>query len=146
MAWRMKTGRDEIWAARGARVVLGSLLTLAALSGCAGVEQVSAPQRQGQSLDQGLEALSHQLISSLPEDRKLLVAVLDFNDLAGCVSAFGRLVGEELVTKLFQTQRLRVVERSQLEKALNELMFNLSGVVDPTEAKQHLHNQKGLPE
>ncbi len=106
------------------------------MPGCQGGQQLRSVQDRHLTLDQGLEALSMNLVSSLPQDRKLLVAVLDFNDLAGCVSAFGRLVGEELITQLFQTKRVQVVERSQLDKALNELEFNLSGAVDPEQAKR----------
>lgn len=88
------------------------------------------------TLDRAIDVLVQQIVSSLPAEKKPLTAVLDFNDLSGNVSAFGRLVGEELVTKLFQTKRVRVVERGLLEKALNELKFNLSEVVDPARAKQ----------
>lgn len=88
------------------------------------------------TLDRAIESLAQQIATSLPAEKKPLTAVLDFNDLSGCVSSFGRLVGEELVTKLFQTRRVRVVERGLLEKAVNELKFNLSELVDPSRAKQ----------
>lgn len=96
----------------------------------------NAPTDPENTLSRGLETLSQQLAASLPDDKKLTVAVLDFNDLAGNVSALGRLVNEELVTKLFQTRRVKVIERGLLEKAINELKFTLSGLVDPNRAKQ----------
>lgn len=120
---------------------------MAFLTGCAGptpavaqkvepppvVLAQAAPEK---TLDRGVESLAQQIASSMPAEKRPLTAVLDFNDLSGNVSAFGRLISEELVTKLFQTKRVRVVERGLLEKALNELKFNLSEVVDPARAKQ----------
>jgi len=92
-------------------------------------------QEPERTLNRGIEMLAQQLASSLPQEKMLLVAVLDFNDLAGNVSAFGRLVNEELVTKLFQTRRLRVVERGLLDKAISELKLTLSGLVDPNRSR-----------
>jgi TolB-like protein len=102
----------------------------------AAVVQEKPREHPERSLNRGLETLVQQLAVSLPEGKKLLLAVLDFNDLSGNVSVFGRLVNEELVTKLFQTGRTRVVERGVLEKALSELEFNLAALVDPSRAKQ----------
>lgn len=133
---------------RGALMKSMAVGLTACLAGCAGptsaVAQkvdpapppVVAQMAPEKTLDRALDSLAQQIAASLPADKKPLTAVLDFNDLAGNVSAFGRLVSEELVTKLFQTKRVRVVERGLLEKALNELKFNLSEVVDPTRAKQ----------
>lgn len=95
-----------------------------------------AQATRGEDLDKGIEILAQQLITTLPPDKKPLLAVLDFSLLDGTVSAFGRLVGEDLVTKLFLTRKVRVVERSLLEKAVAELKLNLSGLVDPDRAKR----------
>ena len=113
-------------------------LLLALVNGCAGQPQQAAatPVVQEQTLNRAVESLAQQIVSGLPQDKTTLVAVLDFNDLANNVSAFGRLIGEELVTKLVQTRRVNVVERSQLDKAVNELKFSLSEIVDPAHAKQ----------
>ena len=119
------------------------------MPGCQGGQQLRSVQDRHLTLDQGLEALSMNLVSSLPQDRKLLVAVLDFNDLAGCVSAFGRLVGEELITQLFQTKRVQVVERSQLDKALNEqsfiiVMLTRLSLVIPYSVLNYLYSVTGV--
>lgn len=99
-----------------------------------GVPEVEAAVEK--TLERGAEVLAQEIAESLPQDKKPLLAVLDFSDLSDCVSAFGRLTSEELVTKLFKTKRVRVVERGQLKKALAELKFNLSELVDPDRAKQ----------
>ena len=88
------------------------------------------------SLDRGVEVIAQDIAEPLPQDKKPLLAVLDFNDLSDCVSALGRLTAEKLVTKLFKTKRVRVVERGLLKKALEELKFNLSELIDPNRAKQ----------
>ena len=99
-----------------------------------GVSEVEAAVEK--TLERGAEVLAQEIVESLPQEKKPLLAVLDFSDLSDCVSAFGRLTSEELVTKLFKTKRARVVERGMLKKALQELRFNLSELVDPDRAKQ----------
>lgn len=112
---------------------LGATATLTPISQSS---QVQLANTGGQSLDKGIEILAQQLVASLPPEKKPLLAILDFSNLEGNVTAFGRLVGEELVTKLFMTRKVRVVERSLLEKAVTELKFNLSELVDPDRAKR----------
>lgn len=61
---------------------------------------------------------------------------MDFNSIEGNITVLGRFIGEELITKLFETGRFKVIERSLLEKAIEELKFNTSDLVDPSIAKQ----------
>ncbi len=88
------------------------------------------------SLDQGLDEIAQKITKSIPEGSRKGVAVMDFNTLDGSVTVLGRFIGEELITRLFETERLKVIERSLLEKAIEELKFNTSDLVDPTIAKQ----------
>lgn len=88
------------------------------------------------SLDQGLNEIAQQITESIPSDSKKTIAVMDFNTLEGNVTMFGRYVGEKLITKLFQTKRFKVIERGLLEKALQELKFNTTDLVDTANAKQ----------
>lgn len=110
------------------------------LAACAAPPQAAPPptpvsNSDEQILAKGIETLAKQIVASIPSDKKPLIAVLDFGDLEGKVSAFGRLVGEELITKLFSTRKVRVVERRFLEKAVAEIKFGLSGMVDEDTAK-----------
>jgi len=91
---------------------------------------------QGVSLDQGLNEIAQKVTISIPEGAKKTIAAMDFYTLDGDVTLLGRFVGEELITKLFETERFKVIERSLLEKALEELKFNTSDLVDPSIAKQ----------
>jgi TolB-like protein len=91
---------------------------------------------QENSLDQGLNEVAKQVTESIPVGKTTTIAVMDFNDLSGNVTMLGRFVSEELITKLFQTKRFKVIERSLLEKALDELKFNTTDLVDTGNAKQ----------
>ncbi|HKZ56505.1 MAG TPA: CsgG/HfaB family protein, partial [Thermodesulfovibrionales bacterium] len=91
---------------------------------------------QDMSLEQGLDTIADQISESVTSVKIKNVAVMDFNDLQGNVTLLGRFIEEELVTRLFQANQFKVIERSLLENALGELKFNLSDLVDPSVAKQ----------
>ena len=91
---------------------------------------------QDMSLDEGLNTIADQISESVTSVKIKNVAVMDFNDLQGNVTLLGRFIEEELVTRLFQANQFKVIERSLLENALGELKFNLSDLVDPSVAKQ----------
>lgn len=87
-------------------------------------------------IDQGLLEISRQITESIPSNSKTTIAVMDFNDLQGNVTLLGRYIGEELITRLFQSKQVEVIERSLLDKAIQELKFNTSDLVDASNAKQ----------
>jgi len=57
-------------------------------------------------------------------------------DLQGNVTDFGRFLAEELITRLYQTKKFKVIERQLLNKIIAEQKLSLTGMVDPTSAKQ----------
>ena len=67
---------------------------------------------------------------------KAKIAVVEFSDLNGDVTDFGRLLSEELITKLSTTGNYTVVERLLLNKAIAEHKLQLQGIVDPKSAKE----------
>jgi TolB-like protein len=67
---------------------------------------------------------------------KPTIAVVEFSDLSGGVTDFGRLLSEELITKLFATGNYKVVERLHLNKAMAEHKLQFQGFVDPKSAKE----------
>lgn len=69
------------------------------------------------------------LQSSCCADVKQAVVVMDFKSI-GSEQHLGEAVAEILRTELIDTQRFRVVERAQIDKALSELMFQQSGAID----------------
>jgi TolB-like protein len=64
------------------------------------------------------------------------VAVVEFTDLQGSTTDFGRFLAEELVTRLMETEKFRVIERQLLNKIIGEQKLSLTGVIDPASAKQ----------
>jgi len=87
-------------------------------------------------LDTRLAELVRQISASLTEENKAKIAVIEFSDLNGKVTEFGKFLSEELITRLFMTKKFEVVERQLLVKVLEEHKLNMTGVVDPTSAKE----------
>lgn len=87
-------------------------------------------------LDQRVAELSQQIAKEMTEYQKTTIAVVQFTDLDGNVTDFGKYLAEELITRLFQTKKFKVIERQLLNKIISEQKLSLTGMVDPTSAKQ----------
>lgn len=61
----------------------------------------------------------------LPNKR---LTVAEFTYIDGSDSAIGKLIAEKITTKLSQDGRIRVIERKQLNKILEEQKLSLSGI------------------
>lgn len=93
---------------------------------------------QGDGLERGLSSLSANINKSLPlnnNDKKTRIAVVEFANLDGQITALGKYVAEELTTRLFQTGRFDVVERQLLNKIIDEHKLSVSGFIDENTAK-----------
>ena len=91
----------------------------------------------GQSgLDQRVSELSQQIANKMSAKQKTTIAVVEFTDLQGNVTDFGRFLAEELVTRLGDLEKFKVIERQLLTKIIAEQKLSLTGVVDPASAKQ----------
>ncbi|MBT8490951.1 MAG: CsgG/HfaB family protein [Deltaproteobacteria bacterium] len=88
-----------------------------------------------ESLDTGLADLTIQITDGMAGQSRSRIAVIEFSDLHGNVTEFGKYVAEELTTRLFMTRKFHVVERQLINKVAKEHEFNLSGMVDPETAK-----------
>lgn len=91
---------------------------------------------QGMELHEGLDDLIRQITKGLPSRNPMTVVVADFRGIDGEVTALGRYVAEEMVTKLFSFGEVRVIERGQLENALKELKFSQTDLFHPDTAKK----------
>jgi len=89
-----------------------------------------------QSLDEGLANLSNQIANEMTQGQKNKIAVIEFSDLNGNITEFGKFVAEELITRLFLTQKFEVVERELLNKVLEEHELKSTGLIDPTSAQK----------
>ena len=89
------------------------------------------PPVYSQTLDDGLSKLSEQISSGMTESNKKKIAVIEFSDLDGKITEFGKYVSEELITRLFITKKFQVVERQLLNKVLDEYVVDIrSEIID----------------
>jgi TolB-like protein len=87
------------------------------------------------NLTQQIEDLSRQIESGMTNSQKRTIAVVEFVDLNGNVSNFGRFLAEELITRLYQ-KKFKVIERQLLNKVIAEQKLSLSGAVDQSTAQK----------
>jgi len=80
------------------------------------------------SLEQQLVELNSEIVTDLTNNNKTTVAILDFVDLKGNVPDFGKFLAEELVTRLFKTQKLRVVDRREVQRIVAEQKASMTNV------------------
>ena len=88
------------------------------------------------ALEERVTDLSQKISTGLTENQKRTVAVVEFADLRGNVTDFGRFIAEELITKLYETRKFKVIERQLLNRVVAEQKLSLTGVVDPTSAQK----------
>ena len=89
------------------------------------------------ALSTRMKELATQVANSIDQAvQKPRVAVYDFITIQGEASPIGRNVAEELMMGLLATGRVTVVERTALQKALDELNFNATDAVDPEKSRQ----------
>lgn len=88
------------------------------------------------TLDQRVSELSRQISDGLTENQKRTIAVVEFVDLKGNVTDFGRFLAEELITRLYQTKKFKVIERQLLNKVVTEQKLSLTGMIDQTSAQK----------
>jgi curli biogenesis system outer membrane secretion channel CsgG len=88
------------------------------------------------SLDSRLGNLVRQISAGLTENQKQRIAVVEFADLKGNITDFGRYLAEELITRLFQTGKIKVIERQLLNRVIAEQKLSLTGVIEPSSAQK----------
>ncbi len=110
------------------RIMLAALLVLAVTGGAkAQLGFLDKPK----DFDTQMKALTKQLTKSLSEGGKKQIAIMEFPDVNGKVTELGKLIPEELTTRMFKATEFQVVERQLLNKVLEEQKLGASGVLDP---------------
>ena len=112
------------------RKVVLSLCMVICVAGCA------SPARAQSALDQRISELSLKISNGLTENQKRTIAVVEFADLRGNVTDFGRFIAEELITRLHETKKFTVIERQLLNKVITEQKLSLTGMIDQTSAQK----------
>lgn len=94
------------------------------------------PPGNNGSLDSQLGILTQQIVSSLSQEKKSRIAVIEFSNLQGQITELGRYLAEELITRLYRTRQFDVIERQMLNKVLAEHQLGMSGIIDASSAKE----------
>ena len=81
-------------------------------------------------------AIAEELGDAAGKQRRLRVAVMPFRTVAGAPSLGGSIVSERLVSELMRRDDFELVERSRLQALIDEIVYGLSGAVDPPTAAQ----------
>ena len=84
----------------------------------------------------GINGIVNQIINSMETKNKKNLAVMDFKNIDHSVSKMGMYLSETLITKLFQTDKFEVIERSQLDQALKEIGLSQTGIIDSETTKK----------
>jgi curli biogenesis system outer membrane secretion channel CsgG len=88
-------------------------------------------------LEAALASITRQVTNAQASgSAPLVVAVFEFADLAGCRSGLGRYLAEALVTRVKNTERFTMVERTLLYQTLSELRINVKELFDPAQAQR----------
>jgi curli biogenesis system outer membrane secretion channel CsgG len=82
----------------------------------------------------GVRELTEQIAAGVAKERKSRIGVVSFADLDGRSTIFGRLLAEDLTTRLVGAGSFEVVERAMLDKVFAELKLSATGVIDPSTA------------
>ncbi|MFN3966549.1 MAG: hypothetical protein ACK4JE_02485 [Endomicrobiia bacterium] len=83
------------------------------------------------------DKLAKELSDSASLLEKPKVAVLPFSYADGRKSPGGSIVSERLTTRIVKLKKLQVIERQLLDKVIQELHLETTGVVDTETTKQH---------
>jgi TolB-like protein len=96
----------------------------------------ASPTWAQNALDQRISELSQKISNGLTENQKRTIAVVEFADLRGNVTDFGRFIAEELITHLYETKKFKVIERQLLNKVITEQKLSLTGMIDQMSAQK----------
>jgi TolB-like protein len=89
-----------------------------------------------EELDSKFDELTNQIVTNITLNSKSRIAVIEFSDIDGKVTALGKFVAEELTTRLFITKKFEVIERELLNKVIQEHKLSLTGIIDQATAKE----------
>jgi len=111
--------------------ILIILIILLSVCGCIPTIQTRGVKKtQEVTIDDQINQLTAQIISSFNQSNVQKIAVIEFADLEGNVTQLGRFIAEEVITRIFTTGRFEVVERNLLNKVLAEQKLGMSGYID----------------
>ena len=87
-------------------------------------------------LGDAVRDLGAKVATRAKEGQKKRIAVLPFKELDGRTTVLGTLVSEKLITTLFEAGGLEIVERTTLDKVIEQIRFDRTGFIDQETAKK----------
>ena len=103
------------------------------LAGCAPSPREVRVER---AMEDPLDALAEELMHGMTEGEKLRVAVMELTGMGGTRTDLGRFMADKLITALHKTGSVDLVERSQLERVMEEHRLDMSDLIDASSAKR----------
>lgn len=91
------------------------------------------------NLDREIDNFTSQILQQLIQNDKKYVAVSEFTDIAGNITDIGKLIADEIITRLILSGKIKVVDRKHFNKILKDNRLPLSKALDPVHGKT-LHN------
>lgn len=92
---------------------------------------------RAQGYEQEINALSAKMAANIAKAGKSRVAVVDFTDLEGNVTALGRFIAEEFsVAMLNVGANFELMDRTHLQTLLKQHKLSATGLIDPATAQQ----------
>lgn len=115
-----------------------ALMALFGLEGASVLRPSSGQAWAAADLEEGVKDLADKITKSMIEKSKHKIAIVDFSDLNGNVTALGQFMAEELTTQLFilAPGKFEVVERRQILKLEEELMLGQTGFIEEKSLKK----------
>lgn len=103
-----------------------------------GKEPCTAGKNRG-NLDREIDNFTSQILQQLMQNDKKNVAVSEFTDIAGNITDIGKLIADEIVTRLILSGKIKVVSRKHFNQTLKDNRLPLSKALDTVHDKT-LHN------
>ena len=120
------------------RYILNSLVAVFFIIGCATTQSQVQVTEQSKKVDVNtvISQLSQQISSTMLEQNKRRVAVMNFTLQTGEITELGLYLSDKLTNSLFRYRdKFEVVERTRLESALKEMRLGMTGIFDDKTAQ-----------
>lgn len=117
-------------------LLCGCTTTQQAIKATGPVSSAPVVAKPESNIDENIDELAQQVSQGMTAKGKTKIAVIEFTDLQGNITNFGKYLAEELITRLFETGKFRVIERNLLNKVIEEQKLTLTQLIDPSSVQK----------
>ena len=98
---------------------------------------ISSFPAKAKAYEQDIKLIATRLNIKISASSRSSIAVVDFTDLNGDVSALGKFLAEEVSTALVdRAKNYRVIDRTHLQAIMAEHKLSSTGLIDPSTARR----------